>query len=296
MLPGWVVLAVVLGLGMAAASLVGPSPSRRFSASVLAALSFATAAAASSDPPLLATICALASLLPPIKVSQLSADRTTRSAPFRIWHLVSPFDVRQTTRVPPALDRRAMAFLALHGALAAAGIVAVQRAAELDGAARLAARSIGGALGIYCATSAAACLITASYRLGGIAVGTMHDAPILSRSLAEFWGQRWNRPVHAWLRQFFFVALARRGRPRLGVLAAFVASALIHAWIVLVPVGLAGAGMMLAFFGLQGLLVLVEDRLAVRRWSALAGRAWTVGALALSAPLFLVPFLVALGL
>jgi len=39
------------------------------------------------------------------------------------------------------------------------------------------------------------------------------DAPILSASLQEFWGRRWNRIVNRWLRQFVFLVWSYTAGP-----------------------------------------------------------------------------------
>jgi hypothetical protein len=108
--------------------------------------------------------------------------------------------------------------------------------------------------------------------------------------VGEFWSP-WNRNVHAWFRRHTFLPLARRGHRRLGILFAFVASGAFHFWLVAVPIGVAWAIPMAAFFVLQGAAALIETKLSVRNWSRLAQHAWTVTAILGTSPLFLEPML-----
>ena len=90
----------------------------------------------------------------------------------------------------------------------------------------------------------------------------VHNSPLLARSLAHFWGSCWNRWVGEWLRHIFFSPLMRH--PRLGLLAAFVASGVWHELILTVPHYLMGHpvyfGPMAAYFLIQGLALLLEPR------------------------------------
>jgi D-alanyl-lipoteichoic acid acyltransferase DltB (MBOAT superfamily) len=133
-------------------------------------------------------------------------------------------------------------------------------------------------------------------RAVGIESLAVQDAPWRSRTVAELWNRRWNRAVGAWLRRFCYAPLARRGHVGLGMLAAFAASAWIHFWPVLVAVGLVPALAMAGFFFAQALLIVIETKLAVARWPAWAGHAWTVTAMLATSPLFCVPMLLVLGL
>lgn len=87
-----------------------------------------------------------------------------------------------------------------------------------------------------------------------------HRHPLLSQSLAEFWGARWNPIAAKLLQDSFYKPLRRLGASRaVSVMACFAGSAILHA----LPVYLANQNptdtwMMAAFFLLQGLCVLSE--------------------------------------
>ncbi len=120
--------------------------------------------------------------------------------------------------------------------------------------------------------------------------------PILSRTIAEFWGVRWSSVVHRWLHSNMYEPLARRRAPRAGVIAAFGMSAVLHAYLVWPAAGLVPALWMLSFFVLHGLAMILEAKLRVRRWRPVLGRAFVVGVFVATVPLFLEPILRALGL
>jgi hypothetical protein len=119
--------------------------------------------------------------------------------------------------------------------------------------------------------------------------------PIRSRSLAEFWGLRWNRVVGLWLQRNLFDPAARRGSPRLGILLAFAVSALLHFYLVVPAVGLVPALWMGLFFLAHGALAAVERALGVKEWPAALGHAWALACFLVTLPLFCEPMLRILG-
>lgn len=95
------------------------------------------------------------------------------------------------------------------------------------------------------------------------------DKPYLSRTLAEFWGKRWN----PWLGGWFWEVLFRRFRrhPAWATLVAFGASGLWHELLVSIPLWLVFRenlfGLMLAYFLIQAAGLLAERRLPRRRFA-----------------------------
>lgn len=296
MIPWWQGL-LAIGAGTVVGPLVlGPRIARRVVAALVALATLSVPFLVAGGPALGVTACALLCVLGPIKLVQLGFDPVARSASFRVWHASMPFDARQSRRVAPGLDPSTGLALVGHTAALGLGLWVIAWAGTLDGLAAPAVRFVAGMVGVYCGTAAAAALYEVGHRLVGVEIPPLMRAPILSRSIAEFWGRRWNRPVHELLRAAFFAPLARRGWVRAGFFAAFLGSAVLHLWIVVFALGPKPATIMAAFFVVQGLLALVEDRLRVRRWRPAAAHAWTLGTFTLSAPLFIEPFLRALGI
>jgi len=148
-----------------------------------------------------------------------------------------------------------------------------------------------GALFFYCLADAVEGGVRALYRAAGVVVPRQQLVPIASRSVQEFWGKRWNRAVGAWLRAHCFLPFARRGQVRTGLVAAFSASAVFHAYFTLVAVGWTMALAMTVFFLVQGAFVLVELRVGVARWRPALAHAWTIVGVLGCSPLFIEPIL-----
>lgn len=102
----------------------------------------------------------------------------------------------------------------------------------------------------------------------GVVAKPIMDAPLLSQSLSEFWGRRWNLGFRQLAHELIFRPLYRR----IGVGAAgflvFVASGLIHDLVISLPAR-GGYGLPTGYFVLQGIGITVErsfvgERLGLR--------------------------------
>jgi len=131
--------------------------------------------------------------------------------------------------------------------------------------------------------SALLCLVA------GYSLPLMHRSPIAARSVGEFWSQRWNIITSAWLRTFVFWPLARRHFAGVGVLGCFLVSGAFHGWPMLAGLGTFAAASTVVFFVIQGVVVLAERRLSIHTWPDAMARAWTLGILLISSPLFIDP-------
>lgn len=231
-----------------------------------------------------------------VKVIGLARDRTPRSAGFRVLQLLVLHDLRQDgslKRGPrPEVALRALS-VALSWSVAAALALwlALFVAPELTKVPGFLLRCAAGAAFAYAGVEAALGLFLFVYRSGGLQPPSLHRQPILSTSIGEFWGRRWNRIVGSWLFVTFYRPLAARGRSLLGVLAAFAASALLHLYFTWAAIGFEPALRMALFFVAQLPLLLLEVRLGQARWPQLARRVWTIGWLTLTSPLFVEPML-----
>ena len=150
-------------------------------------------------------------------------------------------------------------------------------------------RLAAGVAMIYAVAALAFELIRLGLWAMGMSAPLLHRTPIAARSVGEFWGQRWNLVISAWLRQYFYLPLARRRRPGLGIMCAFLVSGALHGWPMMVAVSSAAGCTTLAFFLLQGVFVLAEQRLQIHTWPDYLARAWTLTALLLPSPLYIDP-------
>jgi hypothetical protein len=138
-------------------------------------------------------------------------------------------------------------------------------------------------------------VVAGLWRLAGVDCRQLFRAPLLSTSLGEFWGRRWNLGFSEMTALGIYRPLAEVVGRRAATAAAFVGSGLMHELAISVPV-LAGFGLPSLYFILHGALVLLERRLERARCPINAvpwvGRLWVLAWLALPLPiLFHPPFL-----
>lgn len=189
-----------------------------------------------------------------------------------LWPGMDPEPFRRTA--PPEADGLLVA--GLLRALAGAALLAVRLDAPVLDALRLLA---GAGLLVHFGLCD---VLAAGWRRRGVAVERLFDRPSASRTLAEFWGRRWNRAFSAVARQRIFRPLARRWGATAAGLATFAFSGLVHEVLLSVPSG-GGYGGPTAYFLLHGALTAVERRRKI------VSRAWTLGWVIAPAPLLFHP-------
>ena len=149
------------------------------------------------------------------RVIDLTSDWQYRSFGARLWHVFGLVDTRKTTWASPAVDTKALRKTLAYAGLATVGLmIAVDIASGADGIWYWVLRWFGGALFFYSLADAVEGGVRTLYRAAGVVVPRQHVLPIVSRSVQEFWGKRWNRAVGMWLRRHCFLPFARRGQAR----------------------------------------------------------------------------------
>jgi hypothetical protein len=210
----------------------------------------------------------------------------------RVWMYVALFDVRHARRDAPGLDRRELVWLLGHAGLLVVGWWGVfEWAASVAGLGHWLIRWAAGLLLCYGLIESIHSALLILYRAIGIHQVRVNVHPVVSTTLVEFWGRRWNRVVAGWLRDYAFFPLARRGHARLGIAAAFAASTALHFWSSWVPLGVVAGLTMGSFFVIHGAALMIERRLAVVRWPRGARRAWSCTIMVVTSPLFVEPML-----
>ncbi|MBL9116786.1 MAG: hypothetical protein JNJ83_17390 [Verrucomicrobiaceae bacterium] len=101
-------------------------------------------------------------------------------------------------------------------------------------------------------------LLAAFWRKAGRDVRPIMHAPLLARSVTEFWGERWNLAFSDGALQLIVRPLHRQLGRRGVVALVYVISGLAHELAISVPAG-AGYGRPLAYFLIQGLVVSLEQ-------------------------------------
>jgi D-alanyl-lipoteichoic acid acyltransferase DltB (MBOAT superfamily) len=127
-------------------------------------------------------------------------------------------------------------------------------------------------------------VLSCVWRRLGMDARPLMNTPIISTSLGEFWGRRWNTAFRDLTHRFLFRPLTRRLGVRAGIAGGFVFSGLMHELVISVPAG-GGYGGPTLFFAAQGIGILVE-RSRVGRQSGLTrpGRGWLFTMLMLVLP------------
>ena len=138
-------------------------------------------------------------------------------------------------------------------------------------------------------------VVAGAWRHAGVDVDTLFRAPLRSKSLAEFWGRRWNLAFSEMTAIGVYRPLSRvTGKPT-ALAVAFLFSGLLHELAISLPVK-AGFGLPLLYFAIHGALMLTERGLERAGRPVYArpalGRAWTTFWLVAPLPiLFHRPFL-----
>jgi hypothetical protein len=116
-------------------------------------------------------------------------------------------------------------------------------------------------------------LLALAWQRHGVGVEPIMHVPLLATSLADFWGQRWNRAYRRVSFDWFFRPAVSRFGVAAGTLIAFIASGVIHEFVISYPAG-AGYGGPTTYFFIQGLGLLLER---THLWRRLALRFPVVG-------------------
>jgi predicted DCC family thiol-disulfide oxidoreductase YuxK len=129
-------------------------------------------------------------------------------------------------------------------------------------------------------------LLALAWRAAGVNVTPLMRAPLLSRSLGEFWGERWNTAFNKLATTFLFRPLHRAAGLRTATLCVFLVSGLVHDLVISVPAR-GGYGLPTLYFLLQGTGVLFERTTIARRLGINGGfRGWLFTFIVTAGPVF----------
>ena len=243
-------------------------------------------------PPVFRAGLTVAALWGSARLWDLFCDRRHYPLGRRLWHVFGLIDTRKTSHIRAACDHQAWAKSLAYTIAALVSLLTIRlTSVHLTDSGLWIVRWTCGALFFYCLAEAVEGFVRGFYRLMGIRFPKQHRTPILSRTLQEFWGFRWNRAVGTWLHHHCFLPWAHQNKPTVGLICAFTVSALFHAYFTWVAVGLPLALSMGSFFLFQGTVMLCERKLHVTHWAPLPTRLWTISLILVPSPLFVEPIL-----
>jgi hypothetical protein len=137
-------------------------------------------------------------------------------------------------------------------------------------------------------------LAALAWRSAGLNARPIMQSPLRADSLSDFWGKRWNLGFSQMTRELVFRPLQSRIGAPAALMAAFIASGVIHDLVISVPAR-GGLGLPTIYFAFQGLAVLFErssigNRLGLA--GGLGGRFYAFLCAAVPAPLLFHTFFV----
>ena len=222
----------------------------------------------------------------------LVRDRRHWSWTQRVMIMLTPFDARRLRRAPGSVGLRlwatGSAFLVL-ALLAAAFAVHGGRLTGDSPATPL--RLAAGLVAVYCLPEVLSAYLRAGYGMLGLRIPVLHRPPILSRTIGDLWGARWNLTVRNWLFTHLYLPVTKWHSSGAGLAVAFAGSAAIHAWLAAVSLDVRAALAWTAFFLVHGILAIVETRIGIERWRPAIARTWTLGWCVITSPLFVEPMI-----
>lgn len=121
-------------------------------------------------------------------------------------------------------------------------------------------------------------LAALAWRSVGLDVEPIMDRPATAKSLAEFWGRRWNRAFRFVADELVYRPLARRVGPQAALAAAFLFSGIVHDLAISMPAR-GGYGLPTLYFLIQGAALLFVHTAVGRRFGLQRGmpaRLWAI--------------------
>jgi hypothetical protein len=191
-------------------------------------------------------------------------DRSRPKCPRAFWIVPSPLSIRRLQPVKnPA--RPVLHLLGLCAAVTLGYAVFRILVSTLEVPALL--RSYLAAPFLLLLTETALALVRVIWLPSGLLFAPLHNRPWQARSVADFWGQRWNTYYSDWTRSTIFQPLRRR--PIFALFLAFIFSGVLHELVINLPLyfvtGRMLFGTIMIYFALQAVGILIERKFKKQR-------------------------------
>ncbi|HEY1065936.1 MAG TPA: MBOAT family protein [Pirellulales bacterium] len=130
-------------------------------------------------------------------------------------------------------------------------------------------------------------LLSCAWRSMGVQARPLMNWPLVSTSVSEYWGRRWNTAFRDMTHRFLFRPLTPRLGAQWALLAGFTFSGIVHDLVISYPIG-GGYGGPTVFFLLQAVGMLFERSPIGKRWKLGSGwRGWIFTGVVLLGPTLL---------
>lgn len=130
-------------------------------------------------------------------------------------------------------------------------------------------------------------LLSCGWRTMGVDARPIMNGPLISHSISEFWGIRWNTAFRDLTHRFLFLPLLPRIGPQLTILVVFLFSGLLHDLVISIPAG-GGYGGPTLFFLIQGIAILLSRSMMGKKIGLRHGLiGWSFAVLVLLLPVFI---------
>jgi len=221
----------------------------------------------------------------------LHLDKRQHSALLRVFFMNVPVELRELQAIRPQIKPRLL-FSTLSWGLVAIGtlylyLIITPTISELG----YLLRWTLGVVFFYALVEWLCSFLNLMFAALGYRIPPLHRSPLLACTVQEFWGERWNLFVGGWFRRYIYQPFARMRRPKTGLLASFVGSAILHIWLMVNALSWKMAGVWAIFFLIQGPVILLERRLRIHHRPILLQRGWTLLLLFGLSPLFTEPMM-----
>ena len=289
-LPFEVALAIMASCGALMGLVYGRSlPRRALSWSVLALSAAVSAFFMTSATDLSRAVVVLGTTLHTFRLVDLMQEEVIPGPLDRAIYVLAPYETTLAREIEPWLDVKGAAACLAWMVCGSTALSLLLLAPQPEGWLGAVMRWGLTLIAFYCLIELMVGTLRTGLRARGVEILPAHDHPAMATSVHDFWSKRWNLLVHRWLHRNVFRRVARRHGVVQGVAAAFAVSTALHLWIMAATAGFWPSVMWALFFMLQGALLVIERKLAIRRRPAPVPRLWTLTVMLGSSALFVYP-------
>jgi hypothetical protein len=249
-----------------------------------------------SSLPLIKFLLAFSISLIFLKTIDLLRDKRVYSFRQRLLHLVFLWDSREGQPIQPMfkskIEAEAIAWFFVSSLMM---WLVVSHFLVPANTVEFVIKSVAGAILIYAGFESLTRQLEVLAGCIGIQIPVLHDAPIKSTSIREFWGDRWNRIIGNCLKFHLYSTFRKKDQKLLGSVAVFTGSAILHWYQMYCALDFKTSLVMASFFFVQIILLFAENLLYINKRTTAVARTWTIAMILVTSPLFTWPMFELVG-